>query len=338
MEGVMANQEHLAILLQDVKTWNQWRDENPGIVPDLEFADLKGADLIGADLSRADLIGANLFRANLFRANLSLANLSRTNLFHANLFHANLFHANLFHANLANANLSRANLSRADLSRANLSRADLSNAKLTQTIFDTTQLKLTQFTQSTLFNTRFINVDLSQTVELEAIIFDPNYLSSIDLCSIYCSQGHIPKIFLKACNITDELRQALPELLGIPQEVQYVDVEVPKVEIQYVEVEVPKVEVQYVEVEVPKIEYKYVEVPVQQPTPTIDPQEIEFQKELLATLRSRNQELQKSKALFGLGHVPQHILLEIKEIRREIAERKAYLRGHNVAIADHYDD
>jgi hypothetical protein len=44
----MANQEHVARLKQGVKVWNQWRDENPDIVPDLRGADLREATLCEA--------------------------------------------------------------------------------------------------------------------------------------------------------------------------------------------------------------------------------------------------------------------------------------------------
>jgi len=41
----MANQEHLDILKQGVKTWNKWREKHPDIQPDLSEAHLEGADL-----------------------------------------------------------------------------------------------------------------------------------------------------------------------------------------------------------------------------------------------------------------------------------------------------
>jgi uncharacterized protein YjbI with pentapeptide repeats len=51
----MANEDHLRILQQGVKVWNKWREENPGIEPDLSVADLKAADLRGANLSGSNL-------------------------------------------------------------------------------------------------------------------------------------------------------------------------------------------------------------------------------------------------------------------------------------------
>jgi len=39
----MANQEHLDILKQGLEVWNQWREENADIRPDLSDAELPGA-------------------------------------------------------------------------------------------------------------------------------------------------------------------------------------------------------------------------------------------------------------------------------------------------------
>ena len=61
----MANDEHVAMLKKGVDAWNAWRDENPGIRPDLRGRSLVGVDLKGADLRRALLAGAELRNANL---------------------------------------------------------------------------------------------------------------------------------------------------------------------------------------------------------------------------------------------------------------------------------
>jgi hypothetical protein len=65
---LMANQEHLAILKQGVRTWNKWRPEHGDIIPDLSKANLSEAELSGTNLSGADLSEANLTGADLFRA------------------------------------------------------------------------------------------------------------------------------------------------------------------------------------------------------------------------------------------------------------------------------
>lgn len=136
----MLNENYIALLKKGVGAWNQWRNQNPLIIPDLNGANLCGVDLSGADLSGADLIEANLMEANLMEANLSAAyligsylcgaDLSRAYLIGAHLNGANLSRAKLGGANLSGANLSRANFTEADLRGANLSRAKLSEATI----------------------------------------------------------------------------------------------------------------------------------------------------------------------------------------------------------------
>ena len=125
----MANPEHLAILNQGVEVWNNWRNENLDVRPDLSAANLSGADLSDANLRRANLMMADLSEANLSRANLQ-ANLIGANLTRADLSGATL-KANLTWANLSAANLSGANLTMANLTMANLRWANFHNAILT---------------------------------------------------------------------------------------------------------------------------------------------------------------------------------------------------------------
>jgi hypothetical protein len=86
----MGSQEHRRILSRGVRFWNQWRQENPEVVPDLSFCVLEDANLAGIDLSRADLYcaslewtdltGASFDGADLCGADLSGANVSNTGL------------------------------------------------------------------------------------------------------------------------------------------------------------------------------------------------------------------------------------------------------------------
>lgn len=150
----MANEEHLEILNQGVEVWNEWREKNKNMKPDLSRARLMEASLNdanltdaflgGADLIRADLVGANLTNANLQRtslryANLTGADLTGTDLTDADLNSADLYGACFIGANLTNAHLSRATLVHTDFSSANLSGChvygiSIWNAKLKDTI------------------------------------------------------------------------------------------------------------------------------------------------------------------------------------------------------------
>jgi uncharacterized protein YjbI with pentapeptide repeats len=51
----MANDEHVAMLRTGVEAWNEWREENPDIRPDLIWASLVEANLYRANLSGAKL-------------------------------------------------------------------------------------------------------------------------------------------------------------------------------------------------------------------------------------------------------------------------------------------
>ena len=116
----MANEEHLNLLNQGVKDWNEWREQNPQIEADLREAYLIGADLSSANLHRVDLRGANLNGVNLNGAGLSKAC----------LFEADLNRTDLSEVNLSEANLSGANLSSANLIETNCENANLTNCKI----------------------------------------------------------------------------------------------------------------------------------------------------------------------------------------------------------------
>ena len=196
-EGVslMANEEHLKILRQGVEVWNQWREENPEIRPDLSKADLSEADLSGADLFRANLSEALLFRANLFWANLT----------GANLFRANLSRANLSRALLSQVSLFGANLTGADLSKAFLHGANLAGAFLNGTNFSKANVGLL---------TTFAYVDLSAVRGLETVIHDGP--SSIGIDTIFRSKGNIPEIFLRRAGVPDSFIEYMASLVGKP--------------------------------------------------------------------------------------------------------------------------
>ncbi len=200
----MANQEHLDILKQGVQAWNQWREKNSDINPNLiaaklrsahlSFADLDFADLSSADLSSSDLRYSNLIAADLSHADLSSSDLSHAQLGGADLSGANLSHAYLRHAQLVEANLKDADLNEADLSEANLKDADLSKAIVGWT--------------------RFGDVDLSAVKNLETVNHDGP--STIGIDTIYRSQGKIPEMFLREAGVPDAFIEYMRTLLNNP--------------------------------------------------------------------------------------------------------------------------
>jgi uncharacterized protein YjbI with pentapeptide repeats len=171
----MANDEHVALLKQGVDAWNAWRDENPGVRPDLSEANLQGVNLTGSDLTQrkvteqkvteanlqgANLTGADLTEANLIAANLKGADLIEAKLQRANLIEANLREADLTEANLQGADLIEAKLQRANLTEANLQGADLMRAHLTRANLTRADLKRAQLGGATLIQARLNRADL----------------------------------------------------------------------------------------------------------------------------------------------------------------------------------
>jgi len=112
----MANPEHLEILKQGVKAWNEWRLEHLDISPDLSEVDLREANLSDANLCDTDLSDVNLNNASLFNADLSDADLSNANLCGVTLSYANLSRSTLSGADFTNATLSNTTFGDNDLS------------------------------------------------------------------------------------------------------------------------------------------------------------------------------------------------------------------------------
>jgi uncharacterized protein YjbI with pentapeptide repeats len=161
----MANQRQLDILKQGVGVWNQWRNENPSILPDLSDTNLSHAVLMEANFS-----GANLCKAVLKRVNFRYVSLLEADLSNAIIAEAELSDANLLGANLRGAKLDRAILNRAVLSHANLNQADLRDAVL----------KMASAFDADLSDANLLNADLSAS-KLSGAKLSGAYLSGAKL-------------------------------------------------------------------------------------------------------------------------------------------------------------
>ncbi len=194
----MANEEHLKILNQGVEVWNKWREENPGIAPDLRRAYLGFRNLNEVNLSIASLDGVDFSRSFLIGANLSDASLTDASFISAILIEADLSNANLLDANLSHANLSQAKLSDADLIDANLSEVDLTGADLTR---------------AHLYGTVFAGVCLKGVSGLSECHHDGP--STIDHRTIQRS-GMLPLKFLRGCGLPDVVIDSFRSLVDQP--------------------------------------------------------------------------------------------------------------------------
>jgi TIR domain/Pentapeptide repeats (8 copies) len=180
----MANPEHLAKIKEGVDAWNNWRRANAEIIPDLRGANLGSAQLRTANLRAADLNGANLLLADL-----SGADLTRAQMREAVLLKANLRMAILTAAQLRGSHLTGANLTDADLGGANLDGAGIGD-------------------------TTFVKNDLSGVNGLDTVIhYGP---STIDIATVYRSQGNIPLVFLRGAGVPEDFVVYMKSLATSP--------------------------------------------------------------------------------------------------------------------------
>ena len=187
----MANPEHLNLLKQGVEEWNQWREDNPRVQPDLCDAPLGGTNLIelnlsNADLRRADLVNAYLMGASLISANLMAANLSEADLFGVDLREAILFGVDLREADLRETNLNEAKLRHVNLLGANLSECDLrgmdlSNSSLRDANLSECDLRGANLRDSDLGDANLSECDLRGANLSEAYLLGAN-LNKANLC------------------------------------------------------------------------------------------------------------------------------------------------------------
>ena len=203
----MANEVHLAILELGTKVWNEWREENPDVRPDLS-----GATLIKADLHRSNLRSTSLNRATLNGADLNWADLNESDLNRATLRGTILHHANLYNVSVLSADFSGANLRHANLKGANLSHANLFRADVCSTNLRGANLKGADFYRASLGWTILANVDLSEAKGLEKIRHRGP--STIGVDTIYASRGKIPESFLRGAGVPENFITYMHSLTG----------------------------------------------------------------------------------------------------------------------------
>ena len=177
----MANPNHVARLLKGVEKWNQWRQENWNIKPDLTGLDLKrehgfrrsslwdgrkrrinlaGVNFGGVDLAQCDLRGADMTRASIVDATLVGADLRDTDLQEAEFRGSVLRDTKFVSASLHDCNLIEADLKGADFWQADLAGADLEAANLEQANFNKSSLRGANLSRANLYECDLRYADL----------------------------------------------------------------------------------------------------------------------------------------------------------------------------------
>jgi uncharacterized protein YjbI with pentapeptide repeats len=196
----MANPDHVAQIKKGVAAWNEWRDEDPDIRPDLSEVRLYEAKLMEAKFSKADLSLAYLPKANLYKAILNRANLYKAILNRANLLSANLSGANLNGADLRDAKLSGANLREARLREANLSGADLYEATLSGADLREADLSGTNLNGANLNGAILAEANLAKATLSEANLSEAN-LSQATLVGANLREVNLREAVLNNVNL-----------------------------------------------------------------------------------------------------------------------------------------
>jgi hypothetical protein len=195
----VANEEQVEILKKGVRAWNEWlvtSGRNHSLI------DLSGANLSGLNLSSIDVYT---------HLQLSLARLIGTD-----LTKADLGGASLVNSDLSGANLHGASLSGADLWGVELDNADLTQTRLYDTDFTEASLNGTNFGGSTMDGTIFANVDLKYVKGLESVSCEGP--CSINIETIYLSEGKIPEVFLRRAGVPESLIAYMKSLVVEPIE------------------------------------------------------------------------------------------------------------------------
>lgn len=188
----MANEEHLAILKQGVKVWNQWRKENLYVKPEIGVADFRGADLQAIDFRGVHFVASDFSGADLDEADFRRSNLVAVNLSKAYLRRVHFRGAYLRGINFTETYLSKALLYDAYICEANLYKTDLTGALVGFTTFG--------------------DVDLRYVIGLETIKHTGP--STIGIDTIYRSGGNIPEVFLRSAGVPDNLIAYMKSLTG----------------------------------------------------------------------------------------------------------------------------
>ena len=129
--------KHYEKLMEGVKAWNKWRQDELVGRPDFKNAelaehDLTNVNLSGANLQNAIIIGANLTNANLTGADLTGAHLEGACLEGTTFIRANLSNVYLGGTYFEIGNFHRSFLSEADIIRAKHYWANVSNQRSTE--------------------------------------------------------------------------------------------------------------------------------------------------------------------------------------------------------------
>ena len=148
----MPSNEHVRIINSGVDIWNDWRDKNPGLIPDLSWSsissmDLKGINLANTNLKLAFCRGCDFSNADLGRVVFFGANLENCIFNNSDMDGVNFEGALLKNSVFINSSITNCNFKLANLEGTSFENSDVTGAK---------KLKFEQLSKSKILtNTKF---------------------------------------------------------------------------------------------------------------------------------------------------------------------------------------
>lgn len=160
----MTLSSHIEILSKGVLFWNNWRENNPNINPDLKKGNFRGENFSGANFKNADCAFADLSSSTLMDTDFTGANLNMADLKLSNMKNSILEGAKLWECNLYKSNLENENLTLAVLNESTLAKSNLKNALLRGAVLRGCNLKEANLINAVLDKTDFRNSIRSKTI------------------------------------------------------------------------------------------------------------------------------------------------------------------------------
>jgi uncharacterized protein YjbI with pentapeptide repeats len=192
----MANKDHLDILRAGVRAWNDWRERENLVRPDLSNAYLREYAIDDSFSRLGDLRSIDLRKANLQGAILNALDLSHSDLSSSSLYGASIRESSLHGSEIMEADLSHADLRKTVLLDANLCGSGLIAANLAEAV-----MRRADLTEAWVGHTTFLGNDLSEVIGLGTVRHGAPSFIGID--TIRLSKGAIPQVFLRGCGLSD---------------------------------------------------------------------------------------------------------------------------------------
>lgn len=174
----MANPEHLKILEQGVEVWNQWREENPEVIPDLSNTEISRKKFEGIDLNRSNCSGTDFSRTVFVEASLFVTNLCGCKFVHSDFSNAHLFHAALDNCDFTNTRFYKADLSNATFIASSFLRTTLIGANLVSANFFKCKILRSDFEGAILNNTNFEKAEIYECNFEKTTLVEANFNSA----------------------------------------------------------------------------------------------------------------------------------------------------------------